>query len=209
MMIAVGAVVTLAWTTSMQPRTRIAMAAMPAEDGLRLPISSLSAGLTAAIQSAAEQEMKDLAASGGQVDLRALELDEEMLGEHKTRLLGEVDMEANGLIFRSDGSPSPTTLGTTLVLTARLSQELDYPSIADLVAASESGSNPTHTQRAGIALATVVSDTLAEMEAAEMDGVQAESAEDARSVHIRWATLEMARARYAGDRPEGWGSLGK
>ena len=58
-------------------------------------------------------------------------------------------------------------------------------------------------------MATAVAETLAEMEAAEMDGAQPESMEEARSMHMRWATLEMARARYAEDRPADWGSVGR
>ena len=92
------------------------------------------------------------------------------------------------------------------MLTARSAAELDFPSVAELVAAGESGSQ--HATRASIALGTVVSVTLAEMEAAETEGAQAQSREEARSMHTRWAILELARARYAQDRPADWGSVG-
>ena len=57
--------------------------------------------------------------------------------------------------------------------------------MAELVAAGESGSQ--HATRASIALGTVVSETLAEMEAVETEGAQAQSREEARSMHTgRW-----------------------
>ncbi len=83
---------------------------------LLLPLSGLSAGLTAAIESAAEQDMQDLAASGEAVDLRALELDEEELEGHKVRLLDELgDIEAAGLVFQAGATPT-----TALALTSTL-----------------------------------------------------------------------------------------
>ena len=86
---------------------------------LLLPLSGLSAGLTAAIESAAEQDMQDLAAtdkSGEAVDLRALELDEEELEGHKVRLLDELgDIEAAGLVFQA-GAPPTTALALTSTL---------------------------------------------------------------------------------------------
>ena len=183
------------------------IASTPPPIGLQLPLSALSAGLTAAIESAAEQDVKDLAASAEAVDLRALELDEEELEGHKARHLGELgDIEAAGLVFQADGAPSPETQGVALVLTARSAAELDFPSVAELVAACESGSQ--HATLASIALGTVVSETLAEMEAAETEGAQAQSREEARSMHTRWAILELARARYAEDRPADWGGIG-
>jgi len=186
------------------------LAGMASESGIRLPLAAISVGLTTAIESAAEQDMKDLVVAGEGVDLRQLELDEEELEGHRSRLLSELgDVEAAGLIFQTDGAPSPSTLGLTLVLTARRAAELaGLSSVADLVEARENGNQPAHMARASLALATVVSQTLAEMEAAEMEGVQAQSAEDARSMHTRWATLEMARAHYAKDRPADWGSAG-
>ena len=78
--------------------------------------------------------------------------------------------------------------------------------MAELVAAGESRSQ--HAIRASIALGTVVAETLAEMEAAETEGAQAQSREEARSMHTRWAILELARARYAEDRPADWGGVG-
>jgi len=188
-------------------RSRIPQLAASSDGGVRLNLGTLSAGLTAAIAAAAEQEMKELAASGASADLRALELDEEAMEEHKARLMAELgDMETAGLVFQSDGAPTPTTLSVALVLTARHAAEVNVASIADLVAASESGAHPAHTARADLALATAVSETLGEMEASEMGGAQPESMEEARSMHMRWATLEMARARYAEDRPVDWGS---
>jgi len=186
------------------------LAGMASGSGIQLPLATLSVGLTTAIESAAEQDVKDLAVAGEGVDLRQLELDEEELEGHRSRLLSELgDVEAAGLIFQTDGAPSLSTLGLTLVLTARRAAELaGLSSVADLVEARESGNQPAHMARASLALATVVSQTLAEMEAAEMEGVQAQSAEDARSMHTRWATLEMARAHYAKDRPADWGSAG-
>ena len=84
---------------------------------LLLPLSALSAGLTAAIESAAEQDMQDLAASdksGEAVDLRALELDEEELEGHKVRLLDELgDIKAAGLVFQAGATPT-TALTSTL-----------------------------------------------------------------------------------------------
>ena len=87
---------------------------------LLLPLSGLSAGLTAAIESAAEQDMQDLAAadkSGEAVaSLRALELDEEELEGHKVRLLDELgDNEAAGLVFQAGATPT-----TALALTSTL-----------------------------------------------------------------------------------------
>lgn len=152
--------------------------------------------------------MKELDASGGNVDLRSLEQDEEEMEQHKARLLKELgDIEASGIVFRSDGAPTPSTFGIALVLTARRAAELNYPLIADLLLANLK--DTVHAARADLALATAVSETLAEMEAAEMDGAQQQSMDDARSMHMRWATLEMARARYAEDRPADWGSVGK
>ena len=201
----------------------IAARAASPERTLKLPLSALSAGLSASTCEAAEQEMMQLAA-GKSVDLRALELDEEELQGQRARLLKELgDIEVAGLVFQGDGAPSPATLGLALVLTARLAAELeDSPSVAELVAASESGTNPAHLSRARLALSTVVSETLAEMEAAELftdastsaavsanGGAQPQSMEEAKSMHIRWAILELARARFAEDRPADWGSVGK
>ena len=186
------------------------IASTPAGTGLQLPLSALSTGLTAAIEFAVEQGMKDLEVSDEAIDLRALESDEEALEGHKLRLLGELgDIEAAGLVFQADGAPSPDTQGVALVLTAQRAAELDFHSLAELLAASESGSQPVHANRASIALGTVVSETLAEMEAAETNGAQAQSREEARSMHTRWAILELARARYAEDRPADWGSVGE
>ena len=71
--------------------------------------------------------MKDLAAANGNADLRALELDEEELERRKTRLLNELgDIDAAGLVFNADGSPSPSTFALSLVLTARRAAELDF-----------------------------------------------------------------------------------
>ena len=201
----------------------IAARAASPERTLKLPLAALSAGLTAATREAVEQEMIQLA-TGESVDLRALELDEEELQGQRARLLKELgDIEVAGLVFQGDGAPSPATLGLALVLTARLAAELeDSPSVAELVAASESGTNPAHLSRARLALSTVVSETLAEMEAAELftdastsaavsanGGAQPQSMEEAKSMHIRWAILELARARFAEDRPPDWGSVGK
>ena len=180
---------------------------------VNLPLRTLSAGLGAAMASAAEQEL----ANPSTIDLRTLE--EELEG-HKVRLLGELgDIDSAGLVFQSDGAPSVSTLGIALVLTARRSEELNFASVAELVSSSESGADPAHVARANLALATAVSDTLAEMEAAELftdasteasvsvnGGKQPESVEDARSMHMRWAILELARANYAEDRPADWGS---
>lgn len=202
-------------------RGGLPIASTAPEPGLTLPLAALSAGLTAAIESAAAQEMKELAATAEKVDLKALELDEEELEGRRSRLLGELgDIESAGLVFLQDGAPSHSTLGLALVLTARRAAELDHPSVADLVAASESGVEPALVARARLALATVVSQTLAEMEAAQLftdasssasvsvnDAPQAQSMEEARSMHFRWAILELARARFAEDRPADWGSV--
>lgn len=174
---------------------------------LQLPLGALSAGLTAAIEAAVELEARDFAKATP--DLRALELEEEELEGHKSRLLTELgDIQTTGLVFQSDGTPSASTLGIALVLTARRVSELDVPSVADLISSRQGGNHSAHLARADLALATAVSDTLAEMEAAEMTGAQAETMHDARSIHMRWAILEMARARYAKDRPADWGSVG-
>ena len=158
--------------------------------------------------------------AGRVLNLRALELDEEELEGRRARLLEELgDLEAAGLVFQHDGMPSPSTQGIALVLTARRAVELDFATVAELVAASESGSEPSHAVRARLALSTVVESTLAEMEAAQQFTDASVSAtvsvnegpssmEEARAMHIRWATLEMARARYAEDRPADWGSVG-
>ena len=171
----------------------------PQDPGLQLPISALSAGITAAIEVAAEDEMRELSA-GKAVDLRALELDEEELSGHKQRLLTEIgDLEEAGVVFQSDGTPSPSTLGLALVLTAQSAAELDFPSMSAL----EAGALPTHQERARVALATVASNALAEVEEAMDSGSQ--TREEARSIHKRWATLELARAHFEGDMPEDWG----
>ena len=95
------------------------IACTPPPMQLLLPLGALSAGLTAAIESAAEQDMQDLAASdksGEAVDLRALELDEEELEGHKVRLLDELgDIEAAGLVFQAGATPT-----TALALTSTL-----------------------------------------------------------------------------------------
>lgn len=91
------------------------IACTPPPAQLLLPLSAISAGLTAAIESAAEEDMQDLAASarsGEASDLRALELDEEELEGHKMRLLDELgDIETAGLIFEAgthpDHAPGP------------------------------------------------------------------------------------------------------
>ena len=198
-------------------RSRVPLLLATEDGGLQLPLAALSAGLTAATESAVEIEMVDLAATGGTVDLRALELDEEALDGHRSRLLAELgDIEAAGVVFQTDGVPTPSTLGIALVLTARKASELDVPSMADLLATNESGG--AHAARANLALATVVNDTLAAMEAAEQftdasetarvsvnDSAPEQTMEDARAMHMRWAILELARARYAEDRPEDWG----
>ena len=85
---------------------------------LQLPLGALSAGLTAAIEAAVELEARDFAKATP--DLRALELEEEELEGHKSRLLTELgDIQTTGLVFQSDGTPSASTLGIALVLTAR------------------------------------------------------------------------------------------
>ena len=185
-------------------------------EGLRLPLAALSAGLTAAVESAAAIEMQALSASRATVNLRDLELDEEELNGHKSRLLAELgDIEAAGVVFQADGSPSPSTLGLSLVLTARKSSELNYPSITELIATSDNA----HADRANLALAAVVNDTLEEMEKAELftdasvsasvsvnESSPEQTMEEARRMHMRWAILELARARYAEDRPDDWGN---
>lgn len=101
------------------------IACTPPPMQLLLPLGALSAGLTAAIESAAEQDMQDLAASDKAVDLRALELDEEELEGHKVRLLDELgDIEAAGLIFQAGATSTlltltliPTLLTSALTLT--------------------------------------------------------------------------------------------
>ena len=193
--------------------------AMATKNTLKLPLGALPAGLTAAIELGAEQDVKVLAAGERQVvGLRALELDEEELEGRKSRLLGELgDIEAAGLVFGSDGAPTPSTLGVALVLTARHAAELDFSSIADLV---ESDAHPAHGSRAQLALSTVVNETLAEMEAAEqftdasestsgfsVNAPQEQTMEEAKAMHMRWAILDMARARCAEDRPADWGSV--
>ena len=199
-------------------------ASMTQEGHVQLPLASIGAGLTAAIDFAAELEMKELAASGeaaGRVlNLRELELDEQELEGRRARLLGELgDIEAAGLVFEEDGAPSSATIGLALVLTARRAVELDFPSVADLVAAHESGADPLHAARARLSLSTVVESTLKEMEAAQQFTDASESAaisvndaactmEEARAMHKRWAILELARARYAEDRPSDWGGVG-
>lgn len=194
------------------------------ENTLKLPIESLSAGLTKAIELGTEQDMKTLGSSDRLVvDLRALELDEEELEGRKAKLLSELgDIQEAGLVFQSDGAPSSSTMAVALVLTARHAAELDFASIDDLVAASEKDEHTAHASRAQLALATAVSETLAEMEAAEqftdasvnaavaVNAPQEEQTmEEARAQHMRWAILEMARARYAEDRPADWGGVGK
>ena len=90
------------------------------------------------------------------------------------------------------------------------------------MSASESDDHSGHASRAQLALSTVVSETLAEMETAEQftdasvstsvsvnEAPQEQTMEEARAMHMRWAILEMARARYAEDRPADWGSVGK
>ena len=86
-------------------------------------LSALSAGLTAAIESAAEEDMQDLAASAksGAVDLRALELDEEELEGHKMRLLDELgDIETAGLIFEAGATPTTPLARTSTLRTPAL-----------------------------------------------------------------------------------------
>ena len=195
------------------------------ESGLRLTLDAL----TAAIKSEEEQDAEqDLTAWGEAIeleDLNTLELGslevEGALEGHTSRLLSELgDFEAAGLVFQDDGAPSPATLGVALVLTAERAAELDFLLVADLVAASEGGANPDHASRARLALAAAVNQTLAEMEAAELftdastearvsvnDGPQAQTMEEARRMHQRWAILELARARFAEDRPADWGSV--
>lgn len=195
---------------------------MSADSVLRLPLSALASGLNAAEAAGIKDDVQDLSALGGVVDLRALELDEEELEGRRATLLTELgDVEATGLVFEQDGAPSTSTFGVALVLTARRAVELDFPLIKDLVAAaSEAGTQSAHTARAELALAKAVSTTLEEMEAAEQftdasttaavsvnDAPQAQTMEEAKSMHMRWAILELARARYAEDRPEDWGSV--
>ena len=211
---------------SSRGRSRGSQIACTLETGLRLPLDAL----TAAIESEAEQgDEQDLTAWGEAVELE--ELDTLQLGllevegaleGHTSRLLSELgDIESAGLIFQDDGAPSPATLGIALVLTAERAAEVDFLLVADLVAASEGGANPAHASRARLALATAVEQTLAEMEAAQLftdastdarvsvnDGPQAQSMEEARRMHSRWAILELARARFAEDRPADWGSVG-
>jgi hypothetical protein len=113
------------------------VAGMSEDGGLRLPLSSLSAGLTAATEVAVQHEMAELEASGGSPDLRALEADEEELCGRRAQLLDELgDTETAGLVFQTDGMPSASTLGLALVLTARRAAELDFTSVADLVMAN-------------------------------------------------------------------------
>ena len=99
------------------------IACTPPPAQLLLPLSALSAGLTAAIESAAEEDMQDLAASAksGAVDLRALELDEEELEGHKMRLLDELgDIEAAGLIFEAGATPTTPLARTSTLRTPAL-----------------------------------------------------------------------------------------
>ena len=100
------------------------IACTPPPAQLLLPLSALSAGLTAAIESAAEEDMQDLAASaksGDAVDLRALELDEEQLEGHKMRLLDELgDIETAGLIFEAGATPTTPLARTSTLRTPAL-----------------------------------------------------------------------------------------
>lgn len=170
------------------------ISASAGEADLRLPLSALSVGLAAA----AELGTPWVPAAAPELESRKALLTEQ---------LG--DYEAEGLVFLADGSPKPETLALVLVLTARRADELEYSHWNELVAASESGAHPNLAARASCILSTVVSEALAEMEADEQNGAQPESMEDARSLHMRWAILELARARYAEDRPADWGSVGK
>ena len=96
------------------------IACTPPPAQLLLPLSALSAGLTAAIESAAEEDMQDLAASEA-VDLRALELDEEELEGHKMRLLDELgDIETAGLIFEAGATPTTPLARTSTLRTPAL-----------------------------------------------------------------------------------------
>jgi hypothetical protein len=100
------------------------IACTPPPAQLLLPLSAISAGLTAAIESAAEEDMQDLAASarsGDAFDLRALELDEEELEGHKMRLLDELgDIETAGLIFEAGTTPTTPLARTSTLRTPAL-----------------------------------------------------------------------------------------
>eukprot|EP00966_Prymnesium_polylepis_P293067 6769209-Prymnesium_polylepis.1 len=71
------------------------------------------------------------------------------------------------------------------------------------MAALESGALEGHATRARLALSTVADAALTEVqESMNRDDV---SAEDAKSHHRCWATLELTQAYLAGETAEHWG----
>ena len=68
-------------------------------------------------------------------------------------------------VYRRDGSPSTATRALALCLTARRSAELKYPDVDALVALSDQ-EHADHSARATLALATVASAAIDEMDAA-------------------------------------------
>lgn len=147
-------------------------------DRLNLPLGAIAVGLSAAVQAAEKAEAAAAADSNGRgASVRELEVDEEELGGHQARLLSELgDVDAAGLVFHRDGTPSAATHGLVLCLTARKAAELNYPSIEALIASSVKD-HPEHSSRANLALSTVASAAIEEIDGAMSAWVDVERAQ--------------------------------
>ena len=146
-------------------------------DRLNLPLGAIAVGLSAAVQAAEKAEAAAAADGNGRgASVRELEVDEEELGGHQARLLSELgDVDAAGLVFHGDGTPSAATHGLVLCLTARKAAELNYPSIEALITSSVKD-HPEHSSRANLALSTVASAAIEEMDGAMSAWVDVERA---------------------------------
>ena len=151
-------------------------------DRLNLPLGAIAVGLSAAVQAAEKAEAAAAADSNGRgASVRELEVDEEELGGHQARLLSELgDVDAAGLVFHRDGTPSAATHGLVLCLTARKAAELNYPSIEALIASSVKD-HPEHSSRANLALSTVASAAIEEIDGAMSAWVDVERAQGTQS----------------------------
>ena len=132
-----------------------------------LPFGAIAVGL-AAVQAAATAE-EEQPLSNDLVDA---------LGRRQQALLSQLgDVEAAGLAFDAEGTPTEPTLALALVLTAQEPAELAPSTVAELVAeASGAGAQSGLTARARLALRAVAAEALGHLDAALAEDAAAEDA---------------------------------
>ena len=127
-----------------------------------------------------------------------------VLADRQRALLAQLgDVEAAGLSFEADGSPSDATFGLALLLTATASEELRHATVKELVEnATGAGQSSSHVARARLALHTVASEALEELQRSTLDPSNASEdegfeAEARRFCQTRVDLLASARRQMA------------